>query len=365
MPLDTVIAKLENQYYTMEQPNPIKSLAGENFAGVHKAFFNAMAKCNEGHVSSYGGDSFSLSAIRRFDQEFKGMAGVHFTFNGTGANVFGLSTMVRGFHGVLCTDTAHIYCDESTAPETIIGGRLIPVETQDGKMLPEAIERKIRLNGNPHAAQINAISITQSTEMGTVYSLDELRKIAGIAKKHGLLLHMDGARLYNAAAHLNCSLSALTSEIGIDVLSLGGTKNGMMFGEAVVFFNPELYAQSAFFLKRSTHLISKMRFVSSQFEVMLTDSLWLKIASHTNSLAQRLAGGLEKIESVKITMPVQANAVFVIFPIDWIETLRKVMYFHMWNEEIQEVRLMCSFDLTSSDIDDFIMAVKRLAEQQG
>lgn len=349
----------------MKQIYPVKSLAGENFCGVHMAFFNALVKCNEGHVPSYGGDPYSLSAISFMENEFKNVAGVHFTFNGTGANVFGLSTMVQGFHSVLCSDIAHIYCDESTAPEAFVGCRLIPVESRNGKMIPEAIESKIWRIGNPHAAQVKAITVTQSTEVGTVYSIAELQQIAAIAKKHDLLLHMDGARLYNAAASLNCSLAALTSEIGVDVLSLGGTKSGMMFGEAVVFFNKELYQSSAFLLKRSTQLISKMRFVSSQFEAMFSDELWLKIAVHTNGLARQLALGLEKIPAVKITMPVQANAVFVIFPADWIEVLRKVMYFHMWNETIHEARLMCSFDLSGSNIDDFLSAVRKLAELPG
>lgn len=339
-----------------------KSLAGENFAGVHPAFLNALIKCDIGHVASYGGDRYSLAAIEIFQSIFKQVAGVHFTFNGTGANIFGLSTMVRAFHAVLCSETAHIYCDESTGAEALVGCRLIPVASEDGKLIPEAIEEKIRRIGVPHAAQVEAITLTQSTEVGTVYSLDELRKISRIAKKHGLLLHMDGARLYNAAATLGCSLADLTSGIGIDVLSLGGTKNGMMFGEAVVFFNPEAYKASAYLLKRSTQLISKMRFVASQFEAMLTNNLGLEIAGYTNSLALELSVKLKQFNQVRITRPVQANAVFAILPESWINPLQRVFYFHIWDDIFHEVRFICSFDLDSRDLDRFISAIEKLAE---
>ncbi|RYG51391.1 MAG: threonine aldolase [Chitinophagaceae bacterium] len=347
----------------MEELLYSKSLAGENFAGVHPALLNALIKCDIGHVWSYGGDRYSLSAIECFQNVFKQVAGVHFTFNGTGANIFGLSTVVRGFHAVLCSETAHIYCDESTSPEALVGCRLLPVASENGKMIPEAIEEKIKRIGVPHAAQVKVITITESTEVGTVYSLNELREISRIARKHGLLLYMDVARLYNAAATLGCSLADLTSGVGIDVLSLGGPKNGMMFGEAVVFFNADAYHSSAYLLKRSTQLISKMRFVSSQFEAMLTDDLGLQIARYTNSLAQELAMKLKRFNQITITRPVQANAVFAILPESWIDELRTVLYFHRWNDTIHEVRLICSFDLNSTDIDRFVASIEKLVER--
>ncbi|WP_256007024.1 threonine aldolase family protein [Pedobacter deserti] len=345
----------------MDTSHTIQSLASENFAGVHPAFLEALIQCNNGHSFAYGADEYTRNASELFGQVFGDIAGVHFTFNGTGANIVSLSSMAERFNAILCADSAHIYNDESTAPESLAGCRLLPVASTNGKIDPAALRRKITRIGNPHAAQISAISITQCTEFGTVYTISELKELIAVAKEFGLLVHMDGARIYNAAASLNCSLAALTSEIGIDVLSLGGTKNGMMFGEAVVFFNDELYQKAIYHLKRATQLNSKMRFISSQFQAMLNGELWREIANHTNNLASRLAEGLKKIPEVQITRPVEANAVFAIFPASWVSSLKETMYFHTWDEELQEMRLVCAFDLVEADIDRFLAVAGRLS----
>ncbi len=341
--------------------NYAMSLASENYAGVHPAILQAIIKANAGHVKSYGGDPYSTTAIELIKQHFGKEAEVHFTFNGTGANVFSLSTMTRSFHAILCSDLAHVYESESTAVEAFTGCRLLKVATQNGKMLPQALEQVIARIGDLHYPQAKVLTLTQPTEYGTVYTPEEMYSLVSISRKNNLYVHIDGARLFNAAAALDTTLKAVTE--GADILSFGGTKAGMMFGEAAVFFNKEVYHDSQYFLKRSMQLASKMRFISCQYEAMLTHDLWRDIALHTNHMAQLLASRIQSIEEITITQPVDTNAVFATLPISWNEPLQSVLPFYVWDETINEVRWMCSFDLQPEHIEQFINKVKELSNQ--
>ncbi len=334
------------------------SLASENYAGIHPAMMNAIIQANQGHVKSYGGDPYSLKAIEKIREHFGTGAEVHFVFNGTGANVFSLSTMTRSFHAILCSDLAHVYVNESTAVEAFTGCRLLPVKTQDGKMLPEHLEQSIIQVGDMHYPQAKVLTLTQPTEYGTVYTPEEMNVLVSIARKNNLYVHIDGARLFNAAAAMQTTLEAVTA--GADIISLGGTKAGMMFGEAVIFLNQQLYKDSKFLLKRSMQLDSKMRFIACQFEAMLTNNLWRDIAMHTNNMAQLLASRLEQFSQIKITQPVDTNAVFAILPAGWINPMQNVLPFYMWDESINEVRLMCAFDLQPEHIEELIENIKQL-----
>lgn len=338
--------------------NNTLSLASENYAGVHPAILQAIINANNGHVKSYGGDPYSLQAIEKIRQHFGEAANVHFVFNGTGANVFALSAITRSFNAILCSDLAHVYGSESTAVEAFTGCRLLPVATEDGKLIPAALEKAITRMGDMHYPQVKALTITQPTEYGTVYSPEEMAQLVSIAKQNNLYVHIDGARLFNAAAALQTTLEAVTA--GADVISLGGTKGGMMFGEAVVFLNDQLYKDSQYFLKRSTQLNSKMRFVGCQFTAMFTDNLWRDIAMHTNQMAQLLAGYLQQFPEITITQPVDTNAVFATIPKSWNEHLQSVLPFYIWDEDVNEARWMCSFDLQPQDIEQFITTIKEL-----
>ena len=343
--------------------NHTLSLASENYAGVHPAILDAVIKANTGHVKSYGGDPFSVKATEFICQHFGDEANVHFTFNGTGANVFALGVMTRSFHAVLCSDVAHVYESESTAVEAFTGCRLLKVATQNGKILPEALAQSVIRVGDLHYPQAKVLTLTQPTEYGTVYTPEELSELVTIARKNNLYVHIDGARLFTAAAALQTTLHAAVA--GADVVTLGGTKAGMMFGEAVVFLNNDLYKESSYFLKRSMQLSSKMRFISCQFEAMLTDNLWRDVAMHTNTMAQLLASRLLPFGQIKITQPVDTNAVFATIPVEWNAPLQSVLPFYVWDESINEVRWMCSFDLQPQHIDFFIEKIAELSRAKG
>lgn len=341
--------------------NHIMSLASENYAGVHPAILDAIIKANTGHVKSYGGDPYSLKAIELIRQHFGEEADVHFTFNGTGANVFALATATRSFNAILCSDLAHVYESESTAVEAFTGCRLIKVATENGKIFPESLKQSITRIGDTHYPQARILTLTQPTEYGTVYTPEELQLLAIIAKQNNLYIHIDGARLFNAAAALDITIQAITA--GADLITLGGTKAGMMFGEAVIFLHKDLYKDSQYFLKRSMQLASKMRFIACQFEAMLTDNLWRDIAMHTNQMARLLAERLQPFSQIKIMQPVDTNAVFAIIPKEWNEPLQAVFPFYVWDESVNEVRWMCSFDLQPEYIDLFIQKIETLAKK--
>ena len=335
------------------------SLASENYAGVHPIILQAIIKANSGHVTSYGNDDYSSRAIEQIKQHFGDDAEAHFTFNGTGANVFALSTMTRPFHAIVCSDIAHVYESESTAVEALTGCRLIRVATQHGKIIPDALQGAIIRVGDKHYPQPKVLTLTQPTEYGTVYTPEELGTLINMAKQNGMYVHIDGARLFTAAAALDTTLRAATA--GADVVSLGGTKAGMLFGEAVVFLNKELYNDSQYFLKRSMQLASKMRFIACQFEAMLCNNLWRDIAMHTNQMAHLLVDGLQPFYQIKITQPVDTNAVFATIPFEWNEPLKKVLPFYVWDESMNEVRWMCSFDTQPEQIDAFVRKIEELS----
>lgn len=335
-----------------------RSFASDNNAGVHPAILKAFATVNDGHTVAYGDDVYTESAVKSFRKHFGKDIEVFFVFNGTGANVTGLQTVIASYDAVICAETAHINTDECGAAEKFIGCKLLTVPPKDGKITVDQIKGFLHAAGNPHHNQPKAISITQSTEMGTVYSPAEIKRLADFAHKNGMFLHLDGARLANAAAYLNVSLKEITGDAGVDILSFGGTKNGMMFGEAVVFFNRDLAKNYKYIRKQGMQLASKMRFVAVQFEALLADELWLENARHANSMAQLLAAGIEKIPQIKITRQVEANGVFAVVPPKYVPLLQKKYFFYLWNQETSEVRWVTSFDTTKKDVQDFVKFVK-------
>ena len=337
----------------MSEGQPFRGFASDNNAGVHPEVMEAIARVNQGHVVAYGDDAYTRSALGKFEENFGPDIAVFFTFNGTGANVLGLQALTRSFHSVLCSDYAHIYTDECGAPEKHTGCKLIPLPQQDGKITVEQVRQAYHGIGDEHHAQPKIISITQSTEMGTVYQPDEIKALAAFAHEHEMFLHMDGARLANAAASLGQSLRQATRDLGVDVLSFGGTKNGIMGGEAVVFFQSERGKDFLYLRKQSMQLASKMRFIAAQFEALLTNGLWRRSAEHANRMARVLKRELRKIPEIRIVWPVEANGVFVQLPRHAVDKIKQQYFFYTWIEEESIVRWMCSFDTTEEDVSKF------------
>jgi threonine aldolase len=338
---------------------PSRSFASDNNAGVHPKIMEAIAAANDGHVIAYGDDPYTARAIKLFRNQLGKDAEVFFVFGGTGANVLGLKAATASHHAIICAETAHINVDECGAPEKFTGCKLLPVSTPDGKIKPEQIKPLLHEVGFEHHVQPRVVSIAQATEMGTVYTPRELKALANFAHDNNMLLHMDGARIANAAASLKQKLATITRDAGVDILSFGGAKNGMMYGEAVVFFDKGLAKDFKYTRKQGTHLPSKMRFISAQFEALLTNDLWRQNALHANHMAQLLAQELAKIPQLAITQRVEANGVFALVPKRYIPLLQKRYFFYVWNEETSEVRLMTSFDTTEEDIADFVRLVKK------
>ena len=337
-----------------------RGFASDNNSGVNPEILNAMSSVNRGHTIAYGDDVYTESAIQKFKENFGKDIDVYFVFTGTGANVLGLKATTEPFNAVICADTAHIHVDECGAPEKFTGCKLLTIPTKNGKITTQQIKPYLHSLGFEHHAQPRVISITQATELGTVYDLEEIKEITDFAHNNNLLVHMDGARLCNAAAGLHTDLKIITSEAGIDVLSFGGTKNGMMYGEAIVFFSKELSESFKYIRKQGMQLASKMRFIAIQFETLLSNNLWLKNARHANNMAQLLAGEVSKIPQVKITQKVEANGVFAVLPGRVISVLQKEYFFYVWNEETSEVRWMTSFDTTKQDIMNFVKLLKKV-----
>lgn len=336
-----------------------RSFASDNNAGVHPEVIEAIRAANEGHVIAYGDDPFTARAIKQFQKHFGRDIAVYFVFGGTGANVLGLKAITKSHQAVICAETAHVNVDECGAPENFTGCKLLTVPTPDGKLRVEQIKPLLHGIGVEHHVQPAVITISQATEMGTIYTKKELKTLAGFAHDHGMLLHVDGARLSNAAVSLDASLKEITADVGLDVLSFGGTKNGMMYGEAVVFFNPKLAADFKYIRKQGMQLSSKMRFIAAQFEAMLSGDLWRRGPERANRMARWLADELTKLPQIKITQPVESNGVFAVIPSKYIPALQKRYFFYVWNEEISEVRLMASFDTTDEDIRDFVAFVRK------
>ena len=330
-----------------------RNFASDNNAGVHPEVLEAIARANQGHVVAYGDDPYTRSAVAKFEEHFGEGIDVFFTFNGTGANVLGLQALNRPYHAVLCSDYAHIYTDECGAPEKHTGCKLIPLPHQDGKITVEAVRHAYHGIGDQHHVQARVISITQSTEMGTVYRPEEIRALAQFAHERRMFLHMDGARISNAAASLGQTLRQATRDLGVDVLSFGGTKNGILGGEAVIFFDQALSPDFLFLRKQGMQLASKMRFISAQLEALLSNDLWRKNAQRANRMGELLQKELSKIPQVKIVYKVEANGVFAQIPRQAIAKLQKRYFFYVWDENRSVVRWMCSFDTTEKDVRQF------------
>jgi threonine aldolase len=338
---------------------PRRGFASDNAATVHPAVLDAIARVNTGHAFGYGHDDYTRAVEDRLAEACGApRGGVFLVFNGTGANVLGLRAVCRPWEGVICTDTAHLHVDEGGAPERVGGLKLLVAAGADGKLAPPLVEPLIARVGDEHAVQPRVVSITQATELGTLYSLPEVRALAELAHAHGMLLHMDGARLANAAAALGCSLRELTAGAGVDVLSFGGTKNGLMLGEAVIAFDPALAEPLLYLRKQSMQLASKMRFLAAQFDALLEDELWRRNAARANAMAARLAAAVTALPGVRLTRPVEANAVFAIVPASARAALQERFDFYTWDEGTGEVRWMCSWDTTEADVDAFAAALR-------
>jgi threonine aldolase len=330
-----------------------RGFASDNYAGVLPEVLEAMAAANGGHAVSYGGDPWTERVQERFREHFGDEAVAALVFNGTGANVVAMQALTRPYEAAICASTAHLNVDECGAPERVAGIKLLTVDTPDGKLTPALIEPRLVRFGDEHAVQPRVVSITQSTELGTLYTQAEIAALADQAHERGMLLHVDGARLANAAAALDVPLRAITTDAGVDAVSFGGTKNGMMLGEAVVFLRTGLGGEVAFLRKQSMQLASKMRFLAAQFEVLLTGDLWRRPAAHANAMARRLADAVGAIEGVTVTQRVEANAVFALLPPDVTVELQKRWPFYVWDENSGEVRWMCSWDTSQEDVDAF------------
>ena len=341
---------------------PLRGFASDNNAGVHPRVMEALAAANVGHAVAYGDDAHTERAVRLFRERFGERAEVFFVFGGTGANVSALAAVTKPFEAVVCAETAHINVDECGAPERFAGCKLVDLPTPDGKLRPEQLAPLLARVGDQHHTQPRVVSVSQPTELGTVYTIEELKGLAEFAHRHGMLLHVDGARLANAAAHLGVSLRELTADAGVDVLSFGGAKNGMMYGEAVVFFDPQPAADFRFVRKQCAQLPSKMRFVAAQFAALLEEDLWRETAAHANHRAQQLAAELRAIPQVRLTRPVESNAVFAVLPRGAIARVQERFFFYVWNEQTAEVRLMCSYDTTEEDVAELAAAVREALE---
>ncbi len=337
-----------------------RGFASDNNAGVHPVILESMAFANNGHVIAYGDDPYTESAVARMKGIFGQETGIFFVFIGTAANVLGLSSVSQPFNAVICPGTAHIHVDECGAPEKFTGCKLLAVDAPDGKLTVDLIASQMHGIGFEHHVQPRVVSITQATELGTVYTPDEIRRIADYTHANGMLLHMDGARISNAAVTLDCSFYEITGGAGVDVLSFGGTKNGMMYGEAVVFFNRALCEDFKYRRKQGMQLASKMRYIAAQFDAFLENDLWKRNALHANLMAQKLHESVRDIPGVDVTQKVESNAVFARIPAAIIPELQKHYFFYVWDEECSEVRWMCSFDTTAEDIEGFTSLLRSL-----
>lgn len=338
----------------------MKGFASDNNSGIHPLILKAIGDANIDHTIGYGEDPYTKKAIQLFKDKFGQKTEVFFVFNGTGANVIGLSSAINSFNSIICAETAHINVDECGAPEKITGAKIVPTKHINGKISPETITPHFSSFGFQHHSQPKIISITQVTELGTLYTPDEIKALADLAHQNGMYLHMDGARLANAAVALNMDFREFTVDCGVDILSFGGTKNGLMIGEAILFFNPELAKNTIYIRKNNAQLFSKMRFIGAQFIAYFENDLWKKNATHANNMAKLLAGEIAKIPEIKITLPVESNGIFAIIPEKLIEPLRNHFFFYMWDETINEARWLTSFDTTEDEIYSFVILIKQL-----
>ncbi|RCG30103.1 aminotransferase class V-fold PLP-dependent enzyme [Sphaerisporangium album] len=334
-----------------------KSFASDNHAGAHPSVIAAAGAANDGDAVPYGGDPWTDALDVRIRAEFGDAATNLVVLNGTGANMVGLSLMLgRRYEAVICPETAHIAGHEGGASERVLGVKLLTVPTPDGKLTPGDVTARLADPEDFNAVQPKVVSISQVTEIGTCYTLEEVTALAETVHANGMLLHMDGARLANAAAYLGCSLRALTTDAGVDVLSFGASKNGAMIGEAVVVLRPELAEGGSILRRQTLQLASKMRFVSAQISALLTDELWRRNAAHANAMARRLADAVEDLPGLTIRWPVQSNAVFASIPAEAAAVLQARFRFHVMDGA---ARWMTAFDTTPEDVDTFATAIRQ------
>lgn len=345
--------------------NKIKrGFASDNNAGIHPDIMKQLAAVNVGHTLGYGSDQYTARAKELFKEHLGNETEIFFVFTGTAANVLGLSGIVRSWNSVITAFTAHIEQDECGAPEKFTGCKVLSVDTPDGKIKTGSLKKHMHGFDFEHHSQPKVISVTQATEMGTVYTPEEIRELAGYAHENGMFLHMDGARISNAAVHLNIPFKTFTTDSGVDVLSFGGTKNGMMYGEAVCFLSSGIADDFKYIRKQGMQLASKMRFISAQYIAYFTNDLWKRCAIHSNSMAQLLAEKLKDIDGIQITQQVQSNGVFVIMPHRVAEKVSRSFFFYPWNETTSEYRLMTSWDTTEKDIGDFVKLLKKVISEK-
>lgn len=336
-----------------------RGFGSDNHSGISPEILTAIAAANTDHALAYGDDEYCQRAEALFRQAFGEQAHTYFVFNGTGANVLCIDAMCRSHHAVVCADTAHINVDECGAPQRIVGCKLLTVPTPDGKLTPALVKSQLHGFGFEHHSQPRAISIANTTELGTLYTLDEIKALAELAHSCNMYLHIDGARLANAAVALGCTFKEMTAGCGVDCVSFGGTKNGLLMGESCVILNPALDVDMKYRRKQMSQLCSKMRFMAAQFEAYLATGLWKRNAEHSNRMAQMLCDAVKGIPQVRVMYPVQANSVFVQLPREVWTALLDDYFFYDWDEANDVVRWMCSFDTTEQDIRDFVAALKR------
>jgi len=334
--------------------NDLKSFASDNNSGAHPAVMEAVVRVNTGHLKSYGDDELSIHTDEVFKEFFGSQARIHYVTTGTAANVLGLRSVTHTYNSVLCAEQAHINNDECGAPEAFGGIKLVPIPSPDGKLTPGMIAPYLGHLGFVHASQPKVISITQPTEVGKLYTLKEIEDLVEFAHDRDLLVHLDGARLANACAALDCSFFDMTTALDVDFISFGGTKNGCLMGEAVIFLNPDIGQGFPYLRKQAMQLVSKMRFVSAQLEAYLKDDLWLTNAKHANAMAKRLAGKAGAIDGVTIKGTVDCNSLFAHIPPEATEILLEKYYFYVWNEHDQTVRWMTSWATTEEMVDEFV-----------
>lgn len=338
------------------------NFASDNYAPTHPQVMQWLNRANNGPAQAYGNDTFTTQAQNEFKKQFGDACDAFFVWNGTSANVLSLGSRLKSFQSVLCSDVAHITMDECGAPERHLGSKLALIPNHHGKIMPGQLEHYFHRLGDVHSVQPKILSLTQATEYGTIYQLDELKALVDLAHSYKMLIHLDGARLANAAVTLKCSFKAMTTDLKIDLVSFGGTKNGLMGAEAVVFPQGEANQEFAYIRKQGLHLASKMRYLSAQFLAYFENDLWKTNASHANSMAQLLGKQLSEMGGeISVTQPVQANGVFVSMPKSKITELQKKFSFYTWNEQKNEVRLMCSFNTTAEEVNSFVNELRHLS----
>nr|MDK2850132.1 threonine aldolase [Candidatus Cloacimonadota bacterium] len=338
------------------------SFGSDNHSGVHFTVFSALQQANTGFCPAYGDDPLTKNILQSIEALFGSDCEAFFVMTGTGANVLALQSLINSYNAIICAESAHINVDECGAVQKCTQARLRPVKTTDGKLTPALIAPYLLGDRDQHHSQYKIISISQSTEYGTLYSLEELKALADFAHDHNMYLHIDGARLANAVVALNSNLKSMTYDIGADIVSFGGTKNGLLFGEAIISFHPELTKNFRFYRKQCNQLFSKMRFIAAQYEAYLDKDLWRKNAEHANAMAHLLAKRLKSVPELKISQKVYVNSVFVTMPKEWVEPLQQKYMFYTWNESINEQRLMCSFNTLEEHIDDLMESIQELRD---